>query len=213
MNTKLLDIEEHKVAINITNKKLFDSNSVIIDCGACIGSFTKPLYDRYKCNFYLYEPDPRNYRRLCRRFKDCMRIKIMDKAIDTFQGEIEFHLGNYITASSKYASHRGLGNLIENVKTTTLDWELRHLERINLLKLDLEGSEKEVIPQISKEILQKINQIIVEYHLQSEIDGYTQYDIDKCRNHLKECDFTEVYYGKQKPNAGYDGTYINKRLL
>lgn len=206
-------IEDHIIATHIDGIELFNEDSVIVDCGACVGNFTLPLYNEYKSNFYLYEPDPRNHRRVCRRFKNESKIRIMNLLIDTQQGEIEFCLGNFITASSKYPSHRGLGNQTVKVKTTTLDWEFKNIDRIDLLKLDLEGSEKEVIPSLSKEFLNKVNQISVEYHLQAEIDGYTESDVKLCRSYLRNKGFKEIAYDATKYNGGQEACYINKRLL
>lgn len=201
-------IEDHIIVTDF-----LDYNSVIVDCGACVGNFTKALYDEYKCYFYLYEPDPRNYRRICKRFKDEKNITILNRAIDTQQGTINFYLGNYITASSKYKSHRGLGNLVEKVHTTTLDWDFTSFDRIDLLKLDLEGAEKEVIPSLPKDFLSKVSQIVVEYHIYSQIDGYTQDDINRCREYLKSNGFAEIEYDDTVHNGGPEACYINERLL
>ena len=137
----------------------------------------------------------------------------MNRVIDTFQGEVTFYLGDFITASSKYASHRGLGNLTHVVKTTTLDLEFKNIDRIDLLKLDLEGSEKEVIPVLSKGFLEKVNQISCEYHLQAEIDEYTEADAIRCRNYLKDNGFREIMYDDTKYNAGQEACYINEKML
>lgn len=201
------------VIYNINDKELFDEDSIIFDCGACVGEFTLPLYERFKSNFYLYEPDPRNHRRLCNRFKNYPKIRIQNKAIDRKIGEKMFYLGNFITASSLYSTHRGLGDLQVRVETTSLNNELMEFDRIDLLKLDLEGSEIDVIPDMRDYILDKINQINVEYHLQSEIDGYTQSKVDECREHLKKNGFKEIRYFQSKPNAGYDGCYLNEKLI
>jgi hypothetical protein len=52
---KFLEVSEHYLIHNINGKELFNENSIIMDCGACIGDFTQPLWDRYHCNFYLFE--------------------------------------------------------------------------------------------------------------------------------------------------------------
>ncbi|MBE3094944.1 MAG: FkbM family methyltransferase, partial [Actinobacteria bacterium] len=120
----------------------------------------------------------------------------------------EFYLGDFITASSLYRSHRGLGHLMENVQTTTIDNELFNFDGIDLLKLDLEGSEIDVIPNILPKTLQKIKQITVEFHPQSKIEGYTQEKIDICRNYLKKS-FDEIMY-VDRGNDGHQGLYLNK---
>jgi len=210
---KTLYIEEHTIVTDIDKKKLFNKDSIIFDCGACVGDFTFPLYNLYKCNFYLYEPDSRNHRRLCRRFKDIPKIRIQNKAIDEEIATKEFYLGRFITASSLFQSHRGLGNNIIEVKTTTLEKEMKEFDKIDLLKLDLEGSEIDVILGMDKKLLKKILQINVEYHLQAEIDGYIKEMVNQCRYYLKDNGFEEIIYNDTKYNAGQDACYLNRRLI
>lgn len=198
---EIIEIEGHPVVVDNLNR-----DSVVFDCGACIGNFTYPLMKKYKCNFILYEPDFRNYRRLVKRFKEHINITVINKAIYTVGTEKEFYLGDFITASSLYKSHRGLGKLSYIAKIANLNDEI--CIPIDLLKLDLEGAEVEVIPNLNKDTLLKIKQITVEFHLQSKIDGYTQEKIDVCRNYLKEL-FDEVIY-VDKGNDGHHGLYLNK---
>jgi FkbM family methyltransferase len=189
--------------------ELLNETSIIFDCGACVGEFTAKFYNMFGCKFYLYEADSRNYRRLSNRLKVYQNIYVFNKAIDKEIGTKEFYIGNYITASSLYKSHRGLGNLVENVETTTIDNELMYFDKIDLLKLDLEGSEIDVIPNILPKTLKKINQITVEFHLQSKIEGYTQEKVDICREYLKKY-FDEIMY-VDKGNDGYHGLYLLKQ--
>ncbi|MBE3114660.1 MAG: FkbM family methyltransferase [Actinobacteria bacterium] len=198
-----IEIEGHPIIPELLNE-----SSIIFDCGACVGEFTSKLYDKYKCRFYLYEADSRNYRRMKHRFQNNQNIYTFNKAIDKDICIKEFYLGDFITASSLYRSHRGLGHLMENVQTTTIDNELFNFDGIDLLKLDLEGSEIDVIPNILPKTLQKIKQITVEFHPQSKIEGYTQEKIDICRNYLKKS-FDEIMY-VDRGNDGHQGLYLNK---
>lgn len=202
---KTSEIEGHPLILELLNNA-----SIIFDCGACVGDFTSKLYNMFGCRFYLYEADSRNFRRLKARLQSYANIYSFNKAIDKKIGTRQFYLGNYITASSLYESHRGLGHLIEEVQTTTIDNETSNFEKIDLLKLDLEGSELDVIPDILPKTLQKISQITVEFHLQSNIDGYTKEKVDVCRDYLKK-EFDEIMY-VDKGNDGHHGLYLNKRL-
>ena len=202
---KLETIMEHKLVTSYLNE-----NSLIIDCGACLGEFSYPLYQRFRCKFILFEPDLRNYRKIINRYKN---FKIYNKAIDTEIGKNTLYLGNYNTATSMYASHRGLGNLTQEVETTTLDYELKDIKLVDILKIDIEGKEIEVIPQMNYSTLKKIKQILIEYHQQSKIDDYTEEKVSKVRKYLIDCGFDEISYYKEKENSGYDGCYINKGLF
>jgi len=201
----IVEIEGHKVILDYLK-----SDSMVFDCGACVGEFTEKLNALNPCAFNLYEPDPRNYRRLKNRFKNNYRIVVFNIRIGKEQGKQEFYLGNYITASSFFKSHRGIGNNAVQVHMTTIEEELSVYGNIGLLKLDLEGSEIEAIPVIPEDTLSMIKQITVEFHPQSKIDGYTQEKIDICREHLKK-QFNEIEY-VDKGNDGHHGLYLNKEI-
>lgn len=201
----IIEIEGHKVIIDYLNE-----DSIVFDCGACIGNFTQSLWDRYHCNFYLYEPDPRNFKQLRYRFKDNNKIRVYKQIITEHNVDItkKLYTGRFATASSIYDTHRGLDGGYIEIPTTCIESEMymHNIKFIDLLKLDIEGTEIEVIPSIPE----NINQITVEFHLQSEIKGYTQEKINICREHLKK-QFNEIEY-VNKGNDGHHGLYLNKRI-
>ena len=104
----LLEVSDHMLIDKIEDRDIFNEKSVIIDCGACVGNFTQPLFDKYKCDFYLYEPDPRNYRQLRYRFSTYKNVHLERAAIGTKIGKKKFYTGRFPTASSVFDSHRGL---------------------------------------------------------------------------------------------------------
>lgn len=205
----LLEVSDHMLIDKIEDRDIFNEKSVIIDCGACVGNFTQPLFDKYKCDFYLYEPDPRNYRQLRYRFSTYKNVHLERAAIGTKIGKKKFYTGRFPTASSVFDSHRGLNGDEIYVDEINLNIELKNLSFIDLLKLDIEGAEIDVIPNLNNHLLEKIGQIIVEFHPQSEIDEYTQEKIDICRDHLKK-QFDEIMY-VDKGNDGHHGLYLNKK--
>jgi len=201
----IIEVEDHKIISDYLNEE-----SIIIDCGACVGNFTQKLWDKYHCNFYLFEPDSRNFRQLRYRFSIYKKIRLMRIAISDIGGDRIFYTGRFETASSLLPSHRGLdGNSIV-VDCISLNDYIDGFKYIDLIKLDTEGEEIKIIPSLNIENLKKVKQITVEYHLQSEIDGYTQEKIDICREYLKK-QFNEIEY-IDKGNDGQHGLYLNKEL-
>ena len=204
---KLTSISEHYLV-----EDGLDKDSIVIDCGACVGDFTLPIYGKYKCKCFLYEPDIRNYRRVKNRLKDIKGIKIFNKAIAVNMTTTPFYLGRYMTASSLYKTHRGLSDISIDVDTITIDEILNDFDEIDILKLDIEGSELSVILNIPKETYRKIKQILVEYHLQAEIEDYTKEQVDECRQHIIDMGFEELIYDDTKVNAGQEACYIRSDI-
>ena len=102
-------IAEQPYVVSIDDKPFLNNKSVIIDCGACVGDFSKPLIEKYNCTVYAYEPDIRNYRILKYNLSKYDNAIILNSAISDMDGKEKFYIGEFNTASSLYSSHRGLG--------------------------------------------------------------------------------------------------------
>ena len=214
MSYKLVECAEQPVLVEYNGIELFNNNSIVIDCGACVGNFTQPLWDKYHCNFHLIEPDPRNFRQLRYRFSIYNKIILLKNAISDNNNKELLYIGRFETASSLFESHRGLNKNSTIVDCIDLNEYISNFGEISLLKLDIEGTEKKVIPNLKRTILNKIKQIVVEYHLQSEIYNYTNRDVEICRNYLKDNGFKEIIYddrySRDKNKASY-GIYLNNK--
>jgi len=199
----IIQIEDHYIEDSLLNE-----DSIIFDCGACVGNFTQPLWDKYHCNFYLYEPDPRNFRQLKYRFFD-KKIRLNKKLISNSEGNGFLYTGRFPTASSIFNTHRGLDGNSLIVEQTSIKKEIGSFDYIDLLKLDIEGEEISVITHMDKVTLSKINQISVEFHLQSEIKDYTEEDVWYCRDRLIRNGFKEIIYEPNEgTNKGQEALYI-----
>jgi len=186
-----INIIGHPIVFKYNNKRILPKVSTIMDCGACMGMFTIHLRHYIKGKYYLYEPNKSLYEFLTKK-DDEDDIKIYNLAIDSIIGEKEFYLGNIKKSSSLLSSHRNLSNDSYTIKTTTLDKEVEDIGKVDLLKLDIEGSEIDVILNTSSDTFEKINQITLEYHTQSKIDSYTINDIKKCDKHLLKNGFIKL---------------------
>jgi FkbM family methyltransferase len=208
---KFLEISEHYIIYSVGEKQIFKEDSIIIDCGACVGNFTQPLWDKYHCNFYLYEPDPRNFRQLKYRFSIYPKIKLNRIAISDINDKKVFYTGRFETSSSLLNSHRGLDGNTAIVDCTTLNDILHGFEKVDLLKLDVEGEEIYIIPTLDPIEIKKVGQVIIEFHLQSEIDGYNIEKVNICREWMKKYGFIEVKYESNKgTNKGQEAVYLNE---
>jgi FkbM family methyltransferase len=133
----------------------------IIDCGANIGLATIYFKNKYpKSKVISFEPDPHIFKILQKnifsaRLND---VELINKGLSAISGEKLFFSekadgGRIATCFDK--------ENIAKVEVTTLSSYLN--EDIDLLKIDIEGSEIEVLTEC-QEKLTKVRNLFVEYH-------------------------------------------------
>lgn len=151
-------IKEHTFFDELLNDEI-----VIIDLGACRGEFVNEMDNLFKIKkAILVEANPTNYKNLTT--KD--NFILYNNAVSDKSGDvIEF----YEDTNSPYNGSK-IFNYFNGVKhqITTINLEdiinENNLDYIDILKVDIEGSEYEIMDKISNEIYSKIRQITIEFH-------------------------------------------------
>lgn len=142
--------------------------ALVIDAGAHLGEFAAEIRRRTGARLVALEPVPE----LRARIEPAPNLTILDGAIVGEQEkaieEIEIHLSENPQANSsdpEIARRFGARGAIR-VRAWTLPALLAELgsERVDLLKLDVEGAELEVLETASAATLGAIGQITVEFH-------------------------------------------------
>lgn len=144
---------------------LLNADSRIIDLGANVGNFYTLMHNKYKCTCYAVEASPKLYDNL----PHVPKVFTYNYAIGGYNGEATFHISNESEANSVepvIASAWGI--------TETLIVPMITLEKfiddqkiglpLDLLKIDIEGSETDVINTLPVTMLNKIRQIPIEFH-------------------------------------------------
>ena len=135
--------------------------SVVVDLGATEGDFARDVMDRFACRVWAVEAAPE----LAERLKVRPGLVVEHAAMGGREGfaDLRTYAGRYASAvleapTTLQASVR--------VPATTLEAFLgRHgLERIDLLKVDIEGSELEMFAATSDRTLLNCIQMTVEFH-------------------------------------------------
>lgn len=155
----------------LSNQYFFRSNDkvpVIIDCGASIGDtalYFKSIYPKAK--ILTFEPDPESYNFLkqnisANQLKD---VETYNVALSSKAGTIPFYPeeGAGVLLSSTIKG-RGGHKRIE-VKSQKLSSYIKKLQKIDLIKIDVEGGEVDIINDlVSTNTLTKCPHYIIEYH-------------------------------------------------
>ncbi len=139
------------------------SELTILDCGANIGLATiyfKQMFPQAKV--FSFEPDPSIYFALQNNINNfkLTDVKTYNAAVSNKEGEIYFkleggHSGMIVNSIEK--------ENVVSVKCYRLKSFLEKFDHITFLKIDIEGHETDVIPDIYDQ-LSKIDFLFIEYH-------------------------------------------------
>jgi FkbM family methyltransferase len=160
-------------------RERFDASDVIIDVGAHIGAFATVCHTRGSRSIFCYEPDESNYELLERNIGHLPGVHLARVAVwrSDMDGAVSDLIlsgpaGDNTGASSVVATGRmidyatqTIGELAataRRVRAVGLDDILAGFDRVNLLKLDCEGSEFPIL--LTSRQLHKVDRIVGEVH-------------------------------------------------
>jgi FkbM family methyltransferase len=142
--------------------RLINSSSVVIDLGGNKGEFAHGVIQRFQCKVVCVEPVKALYEGVQRH----SLLELLPLAVGGTNQTTEMNV-----FSTRCASVLAPLTSAEKPKTQPIEMitlaELRRrtrAERIDLLKIDIEGAEIELFESCSDEELQSIMQITVEFH-------------------------------------------------
>lgn|GEM_PF-395186 len=176
-----------------------DEHSTVVDLGAHLGEFSSELNHRFGCRCVAVEPAPDLFARIPNR----NGVARVNAAINDRGGTVRLHYadnpeGN--TVDPVLARVHGSSRSVE-VRAITFD-ELRAehgIDRIDLLKIDIEGAEIGLLLGISDRVLDRIDQITVEFH--DFIPGYEAGEaIERILQRLRDAGFLVLAVSKPYGN-------------
>ena len=143
----------------------------VIDAGASVGLFTQYMLNKGAKQVASVECDDRSIVALFSNFISNPKVKIIGVALSDIDGEKELYwkednpLVNSLDINGSEFSTQDNPNS-KTVKTTTLETLINNLnwDKIDLLKIDIEGSEWDIINNTPDDVFQSIDKILLEYH-------------------------------------------------
>ena len=135
-------------------------DSVVVDAGAHRGEFSVEIIRRFGCQCHLVEANPRLVETLI-----VARAKsITTAALGARDGRGMLHVSENPEATGLFDAGSATTSVeVETISLATL-MQRRGITEIDILKLDIEGAEFDLIASTPDQILQRINQITVEFH-------------------------------------------------
>lgn len=142
--------------------KRINDGDVVVDLGGNTGVFNRWAYSQGASKVISFEPDKRYFKLLSLNADP--RSVLFNAAISSQMGELEIYESPHLGGSSLLKFNDYLKKY--KTRTYTLDYlfETKLIDRIDFLKIDIEGSEIQAMKGISDENLKKVKNIAMEYH-------------------------------------------------
>jgi FkbM family methyltransferase len=138
---------------------------IVIDIGACVGEYTDFCLNEYDVEkIYLFEPLSINYNSLVAKYKDNTKVVLYHAAVSNFDGKAPFYKKGYrqLTGEVIYEMKGNAGSSLRRDKTNVSKGVFdevtvvklstfivqNQITHIDILKIDVEGSEYDIIEDV-----------------------------------------------------------------
>jgi FkbM family methyltransferase len=158
-------------------------SSTVLDLGANHGNFALAIVERFRCKPFCVEPDPGLYQALARN----PSVFAINVAVTTRNGPARFYVAENAECSSLTPpkSSRTIAEI--ECQTLTLETLLSTIgaEKVDVLKVDIEGLELELLNSLDARVLERVDQLTVEFHESMGMGTVKQVveTVDHLRNH------------------------------
>ena len=164
------------------------SESIVLDLGANRGAFSRGIIERFNARCFAVEANPE----LASSIRAHPNLTVLSMAVGPESGMVPFYLASHDEMSSLRSS---LGVvypksvLVKVMRVDELVAEL-NLSKIDLLKIDIEGSEIDILTNCPDDFLTNIPQITVEFH---DFNGLvTREAVEKVVDRLQKLNFVPI---------------------
>jgi FkbM family methyltransferase len=197
---KPVTVNEHSFFPNSLTK-----DPIIVDLGCCEGGFFRNFKQQFSYGKFIgIEANPLNYEKI-KDYTDQNTYMIYAAVCSEKRNEIDMeflvdtndtHVGSFVFSESSAALKRTPETLskytVPTIKISEI-FERYDLDRIDLLKVDIEGAEWEVLLDLDEKYLNKIGQLCVEFH--DFIDPTKKEDTQKVISRLKSLGYKMIATG------------------
>ena len=189
---------------------VINSNSFIIDLGANKAAFSKLIFKNYQARCYAIEPNQDLFNEITD--KNIYKFKY---AVTKKNSPVKFYINDNHEASSVIENFYSCsGKRVDIVEGITWDsliekLELKH-ETVSIVKVDIEGSELDLIESFTLDNVSLIDQLTIEFH--DWLDFSLHERTINAINKLKSFGFTIV---SNSPNHSWpvEMLFLNKKRM
>lgn len=181
----LISIKEVFVNKEYLIKKI--KPKTVIDIGANLGDSSVFFGLTYpKAKVIAYEPSVSVYKLLEYNLKqnNLENVLSFKLGVGSKQGKVSFYENEQSGLSSMYGTASKSKKSTISITTLTKIFKVNKIKKCDLLKVDCEGAEYDIILNMDKSTLSRINNMVIEYH-----EGATKHDRNDLINFLKNNKF------------------------
>lgn len=140
-----------------------DKSSVVFDVGGYLGEYADAIHQKFGCRVYLVEPVPQFYNECVKRFSGNPAIVCLNYGLSSRSGWFEINLNNNESSFKKIES--GCVTQQAEIRSITDVVTEFGIEKIDLIKINIEGGEFDLIPAIvDSGLIKRIKYIQVQFH-------------------------------------------------
>jgi FkbM family methyltransferase len=158
----------------LKNDKIYDyrhrnnlfENAIIFDCGGFKGEFTKKMVEMYpKSNIYVFEVVPKYIEILERLFKNNSKVKIFPFGLGIKDENLQFSIDD-VASTIFFKNKEDIENTVIGEIKNVNDFIVEHkIDRIDLLKMNIEGGEYDLLDAlIQSGNIKKCSDIPIQFH-------------------------------------------------
>ncbi len=146
-----------------------DKMETVFDVGANSGLFSLLAINKGAKKVYAFEPNQESLINLNCLVKD-LNVEVIDKAIYTKDEDLTFYIDpSNTTIGSISEDHiKNNGSEVKQITVPAVSlktfFDQNNIERLSLLKMDIEGAEYDIIENLEDEIFEKIDNLLIEFH-------------------------------------------------
>ena len=146
-----------------------DNMDVVFDIGANSGLFSLLCINKGAKKVYAFEPNKDSLINL-KSVTNNLNVEIVPKAVYTKDEDLKFYIDpSNTTIGSLSKNHLELhGSSLEEVIVPAISLKTfakeNNIDKISLVKMDIEGAEYEIIDNLEDEVFEIIDNFLIEYH-------------------------------------------------
>jgi len=137
-------------------------DSVVFDLGGYEGDFAQNIYDKYGCTIYIFEPVKKFYENIIKRFDNNKKVQVFNFGLSDASGEVEINMS--ADGTSVFVDSANKETII--LKDIVLFLDKEKLQKIDLMKINIEGGEFQVVSALIKNnLIKNIINLQVQFHI------------------------------------------------